>query len=120
MMLNGLPNFAMSIGYTTSSWTLKVGLLCQYFVRLLAEMDRRGMAVCVPVRPKRDMELRPLLDFGAGYVKRSIDTLPRQGDSYPWEMTFNFREDEKAVKRGKVIEPELRLSPAPNAKTKAA
>jgi cation diffusion facilitator CzcD-associated flavoprotein CzcO len=35
-MLSGVPNFAYAIGYTTSSWTLKIGLLCEHFCRLLA------------------------------------------------------------------------------------
>ena len=113
MMLDGVPNLAFSVGYTNSSWTLKVGLLCQYFCRLLKEMDRRGVVVAMPERPARPMETPPLLDFGAGYVQRAISILPRQGDSYPWQMTFNYFEDEKMIKRGKVIEPELKLFPAP-------
>ncbi|RLQ89283.1 NAD(P)/FAD-dependent oxidoreductase [Notoacmeibacter ruber] len=113
MMLDNIPNFAFSIGYTNSSWTLKVGLLCEYFCRLLAEMDERGMGICYPERPDRQMKTRPLLDFQAGYVQRSIDILPRQGDTYPWEMTFNYREDAKMMKRGAVIGPELHLEPSP-------
>ena len=31
MMLSGIPNFAYAIGYTNSSWTLKVGLICEHF-----------------------------------------------------------------------------------------
>ena len=48
MMLGGVPNFAFAIGYTNSSWTLKVDLVCEYLCRLLAHMDaarlRRGRA----------------------------------------------------------------------------
>ncbi|MEM5518047.1 NAD(P)/FAD-dependent oxidoreductase [Henriciella sp. AS95] len=113
MMLDGIPNFVMAMGYTNSSWTLKVGLICQYFCRLLSEMDRQGMGVCVPLRPDKDMELRPLLDFKAGYVQRSVDTLPRQGDEFPWQMTFDYDEDKKMMRKGRVVEPELRLSPLP-------
>ena len=39
MMLSGVPNFAFAFGYTNSSWTLKVGLLCEHFCRLLSHMD---------------------------------------------------------------------------------
>ena len=42
MMLSGIPNFAMAIGYTNSSWTLKIGLVCEYFCRLLRHMDDNG------------------------------------------------------------------------------
>ena len=48
MMLSGVPNFAYAIGYTNSSWTLKIGLLCEHFCRLLAlhgrAWIRRGTA----------------------------------------------------------------------------
>lgn len=113
MMLDGIPNFAMAMGYTNSSWTLKIGLICQYLCRLFSEMDKQGMGICVPRRPDEAMELRPLLDFEAGYVKRSVDTLPRQGDVFPWQMTFDYDEDKKMMRRGRVLEPELSLSPRP-------
>ena len=38
-MLSGVPNFAFAIGYTNSSWTLKVDLVCEHLCRLLAHMD---------------------------------------------------------------------------------
>lgn len=113
MLLDGVPNFALCIGYTTNSWTLKVGLLCKYFCQLLGEMDRMGKAVCVAERPSSDMKLRPLLDFGAGYVQRSIDSLPRQGDGYPWMMTFSYGGDVKMMKRSSTILPEMKLKEAP-------
>ena len=31
LMPDGVPNFAFAIGYTTSSWTLKIGLVCDHF-----------------------------------------------------------------------------------------
>lgn len=113
MLLDGLPNLAICIGYTTNSWTLKVGLLCDYFCQLLGEMDRRGKAVCVPERPSGGMETRPLLDFGAGYVQRSIHSLPKQGSAYPWVMTFSYNSDAKMLKRSAVILPEMKLYDAP-------
>ena len=119
-MLDGVPNFCFAVGYTNSAWTLKVGLLCQYFCRLLKELDQRGEAVCVVERPQGEIATRPLLDFDAGYVKRSIDELPRQGDRHPWEMTFSYVADERSLKRGPVVDPAMRLySHAPPAATAA-
>ena len=48
MMLSGVPNFAFVFGYTNSSWTLKVGPLCEHFCRLLAHMDSHGYDTCYP------------------------------------------------------------------------
>src|SRR6185437_2380548 len=49
MMLSGVPNFVFVFGYTNASWTLKVGLLCEHFTRLLSHMDARGYGTVTPV-----------------------------------------------------------------------
>ena len=79
MMLSGVPNFAFAIGYTNSSWTLKVDLVCEHLCRLLAHMDAHGGDTVVPVLEDDTIERRPLLDFQAGYVQRSVDRFPTQG-----------------------------------------
>ena len=111
MMLSGVPNLAFAIGYTTSSWTLKVGLLCEHFTRLLAHMQREGLDTCVPEAPA-GMETRPLIDFKAGYVQRALPTLPRQGDRFPWQMSMGYADDVRLVRGGEVVDPALRLSSA--------
>src|SRR5574343_818930 len=45
MLLSDVPNFATAVGYTSSSWTLKIGLLCEHFCRLLAHMDAQRTEV---------------------------------------------------------------------------
>ena len=47
-MLSGAPNLAFVFGYTNSSWTLKVGLICEHFCRLLTHMDTHGYDTAVP------------------------------------------------------------------------
>ncbi|MGZ6793637.1 MAG: flavin-containing monooxygenase, partial [Mycobacteriales bacterium] len=42
MMLSGIPNFAYAIGYTNSSWTLKVDLVAEHLCRLLTHLDETG------------------------------------------------------------------------------
>lgn len=120
MMLDGVPNFCCAIGYTNSSWTLKIGLLCEYFCRLLAELDARDENVCVAERPKGATGARPLLDFGAGYVQRAIQDLPRQGADYPWVMSFSYASDARIMRRGAVIDPAMRLSKAAPAPARGA
>ena len=113
MMLDDVPNVALAIGYTNSSWTLKIGLLCRYFMRLLDAMDERRMVVCTPRLPKGGVQTEPILDFGAGYVQRSIHALPRQGPHSPWKMTRDYISDRKLVNSGAVITPEMELRPHP-------
>ena len=110
MMLDGVPNFAFAIGYTNSSWTLKVGLLCEHFCRLLAYMDAHGHAICRPEISDPAMPRQPLLNFAAGYVKRSIDQLPRQGDRAPWRTSMDYYSDTKLLKEDSVEDPNLHFS----------
>jgi hypothetical protein len=49
----GVPNLAFAIGYATSSWTLKIGLLCRHFCALLSHMDVGGYTVCRDAQPGR-------------------------------------------------------------------
>jgi monooxygenase len=115
MMLSGVPNFAYAVGYTNSSWTLKVGLLCEYFCRLLAHMDAHGWAVCRPEVADPAMPTKPFLDFEAGYIQRAVATLPRQGDRAPWLTSMDFHSDAKLLRTGRIDDPELHFSPRPAA-----
>ncbi|SIS23421.1 flavin-containing monooxygenase [Williamsia sterculiae] len=108
MMLSGIPNFAFSIGYTHASWTLKVGLLCEHFTKLVNYMDANDYDVCVADAP--DMTTGPLLDFSAGYVKRSIDMMPRKGDAAPWAMSLSYIDDVRLVRHGSVLDEFLQFS----------
>src|ERR1700752_1207072 len=56
MMLSGIPNFAFAIGYTNSSWTLKVDLVCEHLCRMLAHMDHVGAEIVMPVLPDATIE----------------------------------------------------------------
>ncbi|MGB7817600.1 MAG: NAD(P)/FAD-dependent oxidoreductase [Ornithinibacter sp.] len=120
MMLSGIPNFAFFVGYTNASWTLKVGLLAEHLCRLLFHMDEHGYAVCTPRLPDGGLGTRPLLDFGAGYVQRSLDSLPRQGDQEPWTMSMSYRVDERALRRQPVADPALHFERAPSSQVRSA
>ncbi|MEV4732741.1 NAD(P)/FAD-dependent oxidoreductase [Saccharopolyspora sp. NPDC049426] len=112
MMLSGVPNLAFAIGYTNSSWTLKIGLLCEHFCRLLSHMDNYGLDICRPVPSDPAMPKRPFLDFNAGYVQRAVDQLPKQGDRMPWLTSLSYHSDVKLLRADDVTDPELRFSRA--------
>ncbi|MDD7918682.1 flavin-containing monooxygenase [Actinomycetospora callitridis] len=111
MMLSGVPNLVYMIGYTNASWTLKVDLVAEYVVRLLRHLRDHGLGVAVPERDP-DVEEAPFLDFGAGYVQRSIDELPKQGTRAPWRLAMNYAIDAVALRRSRVDDDTVRFVPA--------
>jgi hypothetical protein len=115
LMLSGVPNLAFALGYTNASWTLKVDLVCDYFCRLLAHADRFGFDACVPELEDAGMPRRPLLDLQAGYVLRSLDGLPRQGDRPPWQQAMDYARDRRALRNGDVAAPPIRFFRAADA-----
>jgi hypothetical protein len=103
MMLTGVPNFAFAIGYTNASWTLKCDLVSRYVCRLLEHLETHGYDTVVPV-PPRDAERLPLLDLSAGYVRRALDSLPKQGTRPPWRLNQNYRQDVRLFTRAPVTD----------------
>jgi cation diffusion facilitator CzcD-associated flavoprotein CzcO len=103
MMLSGVPNAAMAVGYTNASWTLKCDLICQYVTRLINHMDANGYAEAVPRPANTDMATRPFLsDLTSGYVKRALHLFPRQGDVAPWQVHQNYLKDLALIRRGEI------------------
>ena len=110
MMLSGVPNFAFIFGYTNASWTLKVGLVCENFTRLLSHMDARGYGTVRPVAADPAMPSTAFSDFQSGYIKRALGQLPRQGSRAPWRISPTYHADVKLLRRTPVDDPELRFA----------
>jgi monooxygenase len=110
MMLSGVPNFAFAVGYTNSSWTLKVDLVCEHLCRVLARMDAVGQDIVVPVLDERARERRPLLDFQAGYVQRAVERFPKQGTRGPWTVEMSVKADRERLRKGPVEDSALRFA----------
>ena len=51
VLLSGVPNFALTFGYTNASWTLKADLAATYVCRLLRHMRAHGHGRRHPGRP---------------------------------------------------------------------
>ncbi|WP_426245475.1 flavin-containing monooxygenase [Nocardioides sp. LHG3406-4] len=109
LMLSGVPNFAYTIGYTNASWTLKADLVAEYVCRVLAHLDEHGQRVVVPVDDPA-VERRPFMDFMAGYVLRSLDQLPKQGDVEPWRLRQNYLYDVRSIRRAPIDDGVLAFS----------
>jgi monooxygenase len=123
MMLSGVPNFVYTLGYTNASWTLKSDLVARYVCRLLEHMDARGYRVATPLAPKSSA-VEPFIDLQSGYVKRSLDLLPKQGSSAPWRLHQNYPRDVLLLRHASVDDEGIEFSgassPRPAADTPAA
>lgn len=111
-MLSGIPNLAFAFGYTNSSWTLKIDLICEHLCRMLKYMDSRGYTTVTPVVDDPSMGRRPMLDFEAGYIMRAIDEFPQQGTSGPWTIQMDYWADHARLRKGPVEDAALRFSTA--------
>jgi monooxygenase len=111
MMLSGVPNFLFIFGYTNASWTLKVGLVCEHFTRLLRHMDARGYGTARPVVADPAMPSLEFTEFASGYMRRALGQLPRQGSRAPWRISPTYSADVKLLRRAPVDDRELRFEP---------
>jgi cation diffusion facilitator CzcD-associated flavoprotein CzcO len=110
MMLSGVPNLVIAIGYTNASWTLKADLTSEYVCRLLQHMDAGGHRRVVAPTPDPSMPTRPFIDLDSGYVRRAVDRFPRQGTSAPWRLYQNYLRDIIMLRFGDVDDGVLQFS----------
>ncbi len=109
-MFSDIPNFALTIGYTNASWTLKAELSSLYVCRLLNYMDRRRYRTAVPNFIEGSIGEQPMFGLTSGYVKRAMSELPKQGLTRPWTLRQNFPLDSIFMRYGKVDDGALRFS----------
>lgn len=98
LMMNGVPNAAMCVGYTNASWTLRADLSSQYVCTFLNHLQAQGYAFGYP-HVADPMAARPALDLNSGYVLRGMTDFPKQGDRAPWFLHQNYLRDRRDTKR---------------------
>jgi hypothetical protein len=99
----------LAVGYTNASWTLKCDLVAEYVCRVLNYLDAHDLQVCTPVAPDTDERI-PLIDLNSGYVRRSLDHLPKQGPAAPWRLYQNYPADVLMLRYRSVRDKGVRFS----------
>ncbi len=109
MMLSGVPNTFMAVGYTNASWTLKIDLTHRYASRVINYMDKKAYtkAIATTTPGMEDMEL---LDLSSGYIQRALEMLPKQAVEKPWRLNQNFILDNLALRFTTVDDDEMVFS----------
>jgi monooxygenase len=110
LMFSGVPNFAITFGYTNASWTLKADLVSEFVCRLLNYMDAKGFDTVEPQHPSDDVDKMPFMDFNPGYLQRSMHLLPKSGSRAPWRLKQNYFFDMRTIRRGKIDDEGLRFA----------
>lgn len=101
-MLEGVPNAALSIGYTNASWTLRSDLSAQFFCRVVKHTEQGGFAAFVPRVKGAPLRSLSVLDLTSGYVQRLVATFPKRGDRRPWMVRQNYLLDSLEMRRATV------------------
>lgn len=109
LMVSGIPNFVFTIGYINNSWTLKADLVASWFCRLLAYLDDRGHVGVVPTPSDTSMQVKPLIEFDAGYITRAMHRFPKQGTCGPWTAPQDFTLDRVRLEEDPIVDTELRF-----------
>jgi monooxygenase len=120
MMFSGVPNLAITLGYTNASWTLKGDLCAEYVCRLLNHMDENGYRSVTPLEPDSAQPRHPFIDLRSGYVLRSLDKLPKQGDRPPWRMYQSYPRDIRLMRHGPLEDEAIEFSRALTGEPSAA
>lgn len=101
VLLSGVPNLAICIGYVNASWTLRSDLTARYVARLLTYLDQNGYSVATPTAPTSQDE-QPLLPLDSGYIARSAALMPKLGTADPWLMPQNYLRDAASMRTADV------------------
>ena len=110
MMLEDVPNFALAVGYTNASWTLKCDLTCDYVCRLLNHLRETGLRQCTPTNKDAGVIPSPLLGLTSGYITRAQDRFPKQGSKFPWRVKQSYLADWRALKRKSIHDDAMAFS----------
>ncbi|AXQ30492.1 NAD(P)/FAD-dependent oxidoreductase [Solimonas sp. K1W22B-7] len=112
VLVEGVPNAAIIIGYTNASWTLKADIASEYICRVLKHMDKKGYGQVVPQDHDNSMVASETVMGGlnSGYIKRAVDQLPKQGNKRPWKIVQDYVRDVPVLRYSPIEDSALQFT----------
>jgi len=107
VMLSDVPNFAVILGYTNASWTLKADLAAEYISKHINYMDANGHKKSIASYTDKPVRVPIMSDLKSGYIKRTMEQLPSTGEKKPWIADQNYLKDIKALRKTEVKNNDL-------------
>lgn len=116
--LQDVPNLFFAFGYTNASWTLGADVATMLFLRVVKEMQKRGVQCIVPtIQTPGSVKEVPWLNLSSNYVQRVVKErrLPKAGDIAPWKPRSSYIQDYLPLVWGSDVTAGLRFGPPPHA-----
>jgi len=112
VMLDGVPNAVMVIGYTNASWTLKADIAAEYFCRLVNHMKAKGYTQVVARASASDRAETSVMGdaLTSGYIQRGNAVMPRQGTRKPWKALNDYIRDAPMLRHAPIEDGVLQFS----------
>lgn len=109
-MISDLPNFGLILGYTNASWTLKADLSAEYLCRFINLLEDKGYAYGTPKYKGNGKGTQIMTELDSGYINRSKDLLPYNGDRKPWRVDQNYIKDIFAYRYSKIMDGHIEFT----------
>ncbi|PLB42175.1 flavin-containing monooxygenase [Aspergillus candidus] len=94
LMLQDLPNAALSLGYVNASWTLGADACMQLTCRMLKLLEKGGLTAVVPVRDRaQGTDGKPMMSLSSTYLVRAQKDMPRASAARPWVARTDYFSD---------------------------
>jgi len=110
-----VPNLVTTFGYINASWTLRADVVSHFVCRVLNHLTDTGTRIATPrLRPEdAEMPRRPWVDdFSAGYMRRVMHLMPKQGDREPWLNPQLISRDKKMIVKAPIDDGCLQFTEA--------
>ncbi|MFF2392130.1 flavin-containing monooxygenase [Nocardia sp. NPDC058114] len=106
VLISGVPNAMIILGYTNASWTLKADLAATYFCRVLNTMRDSGYSRFSVRAGADDIAEESVMggDLTSGYIQRGDGVMPRQGRRSPWKVVNNYYRDRALLGKGELLD----------------
>ena len=75
-------------------------------------MDANGVQVATPTNTDPTITEIPWLDFSSGYVQRTVERFPKQGNKLPWKLNQNYMRDIKLLRKAELNDGVLQFTKA--------
>ncbi|PSR68844.1 FAD-containing monooxygenase EthA [Nocardia sp. MDA0666] len=95
VVISGVPNHIIVLGYTNASWTLKADLAAEYFCRVLNTMRDNNHTSFSARAQISDIGEHSVMgeSLTSGYIQRGDSMMPRQGTHGPWQVINSYYRD---------------------------